>query len=103
MLAVFIDDYREGNKGMVTDKQDQWFAALEQENNERLAQLDQAMQTKNKLHLINAEKVRKKAEAATDFKARHPRLSFLKRYNVIIMMLFFLLITVGFNVSMFIG
>ena len=88
---------------MVTDKQDLWFTELEKENNERLLQLEQAMQTKDKLHLIKAGKVRKKAEAATDFKARHPRLSFLKRYNVIIMMLLFLFITVGFNVSMFIG
>ena len=88
---------------MVTDKQDLWFTELEKENNERLLQLEQAMQTKDKLHLINAEKVRKKAEAAADFNAKHPMLSFLKRYNVIIMMLLFLFITVGFNVSMFIG
>ena len=88
---------------MVTDKQDQWFAELEKENSERLLQLEQAMQVKDKLHLIKAEKVRKKAESAADFKAKYPRLSFLKRYNVIIMMLFFLLITVGFNVSMFIA
>ncbi len=87
---------------MVTDKQDLWFAALEEENNERLAQLEQAMQAKEKLHVIKAEKIRKKAEEAAQFKAKHPKLSFLKRYNVIIIMLLFLLITVGFNVSMFI-
>ena len=88
---------------MVTDKQDLWFAELEKENNERLVQLEQAMQTKDKLHRIKTEKVRKKAASAADFNEKHPRLSFLKRYNVIIMMLLFLLITVAFNVSMFIG
>ncbi|WP_112714508.1 hypothetical protein [Moritella yayanosii] len=88
---------------MVTDKQDQWFSELEKENNERLLQLEQAMQTKDKLHRINAEKIRKQAGSAADFKAKHPRLSFLKRYNVIIMMLLFWLITVVFNVAMFIG
>ncbi|KXO07120.1 hypothetical protein AKG98_2688 [Moritella sp. JT01] len=87
---------------MVTDKQDLWFAALEEENNERLAQLEQAMLAKEKLHVIKVEKIRKKAEATAKFNAKHPKLSFLKRYNVIIMMLLFLLITVGFNVSMFI-
>ena len=88
---------------MVADKQDQWFAELEKENNERLLQLEQAMQTKDKLHRIKTVKVRKKVDAAANFKAKHPRLSFLKRYIVIIMMLLSLLITVAFNVSMFIG
>jgi len=88
---------------MVADKQDQWFAELEKENNERLAQLEVTMQEEDRLHAIKAEKIRVKAEKAAAFNAKHPKLSFLKRYNVIIMMLLFLSITVAFNVSMFIG
>ncbi|CAM2927484.1 hypothetical protein [Moritella viscosa] len=87
---------------MVTDKQDLWFAALEEENNERLAQLEEAMQAKDKLHEINAVKIRKKAKSAAEFKAKHPKLSFMKRYNVIIIMILFLFITVAFNIYMFI-
>jgi len=88
---------------MVTDKQDQWFAELERENNERLAQLAEEMQTEDNLHAIRAEKIRAKSEAAAKFNAKHPRLSFLKRYNVIIIMLLGLSITLAFNVSMFIA
>ncbi|MFT5805777.1 MAG: hypothetical protein ACI9LG_000014 [Moritella dasanensis] len=88
---------------MVTDKQDQWFADLEKENNERLAQLEQAMLAEDKLNAIKKEQTRIKREVADAFQAKHPRLSFLKRYNVIIIMLLGLFITVVFNVSMFIG
>ncbi len=86
---------------MVIDKQDLWFAELEKENNERLAQLEEAMIEDNRLHAIQAEEIRVKADKAAKFNAKHPRLSFLKRYNVIIIMLLGLAITVGFNVSMF--
>jgi len=86
---------------MVIDKQDLWFAELEKENNERLAQLEEAMIEENRLHAIKAEEIRVKADKAAKFNAKHPRLSFLKRYNVIIIMLLGLAITVGFNVSMF--
>ncbi|PKH07708.1 hypothetical protein [Moritella sp. Urea-trap-13] len=88
---------------METDKQELWFAELEQENNERLAQLEQAMLAEDQLNAIKKERARVKALAAAAFKAKHPRLSFLKRYNVIILMLLGLCITVGFNVAMFFG
>ncbi|QUM81856.1 hypothetical protein HWV01_16980 [Moritella sp. 5] len=88
---------------MVVDKQDLWFAELEKENNERLAQLEEAMIEENRLHAIKAEEIRVKADKAATFNVKHPRLSFLKRYNVIIIMLIGLAITVGFNVSMFIA
>jgi phenylalanyl-tRNA synthetase alpha subunit len=88
---------------MVTDKQDLWFSELEKENNERLAQLELAIQEKDRLHAVKVEKINKKAETAAKFNAQHPNLSFLKRYNVIIITLLFLFITVVFNVSMFIG
>jgi len=88
---------------MVIDKQDLWFAELEKENNERLAQLEEAMIEENRLHAIKAEEIRVKADKAAIFNVKHPRLSFLKRYNVIIIMLIGLAITAGFNVSMFIA
>lgn len=88
---------------MVADKQDQWFAELEKENNERLAQLAEEMHSEDKRHAIKAEKIKIKTEAAARFQAQHPKLSFLKRYNVIIIMLLGLAVTAGFNVSMFIG
>lgn len=86
---------------MVVDKQDQWFAELEKENNERLAQLEETMQEDNRLHALKVEKIKLKADSLAKFNAKHPRLGFLKRYNVIIIMLLGLAITVGFNVTMF--
>ena len=86
---------------MMPDKQEQWLIELEKENNERLVQLEQAMLDKEKLHLIKTEKLKIKAAATEQFNVKHPRLSFLKRYNVIIIMLLGLLITVVFNISMF--
>jgi hypothetical protein len=86
---------------MVVDKQDQWLAALEKENNERLAELEEAMQETDRLHVIKSAKIKVKAEKTAAFHAKHPRLSFLKRYNVIIMMLLSVCVTAGFNAAMF--
>ncbi|WP_392340958.1 hypothetical protein [Moritella marina] len=86
---------------MVVDKQDQWFAELEQENNERLAELEIAMQEEDRLHAIKSAKIKVKTEKSAAFQAKHPRLSFLKRYSLIIIMLLSLCVTVGFNAVMF--
>lgn len=86
---------------MVADKQDQWFADLEKENNERLAEIEEAMQEENRLHVIKSAKIKVKAEKVAAFHAKHPKLGFLKRYNVIIMMLLSVCITAGFNAAMF--
>ncbi|MDX2322339.1 MAG: hypothetical protein QNK26_17270 [Moritella sp.] len=85
----------------MTDKQDQWFAELEKENNERLAEIEAAMQEEDRLHVIKSAKIKVKADKAAAFNAKYPRLSFLKRYNVIIMMLLSLCVTAGFNAAMF--
>lgn len=87
----------------MADEQEQWLIDLEKENNERLAQLAEDQLAKDKLHAIKAEEVREKTLAAEKFNIEHPRLSFLKRYNVIIIMLLGVFITAAFNISMFIG
>ena len=86
---------------MVADKQDQWFAELEKENNERLAQIEQAMLESIELHAIKAERVKNKAEAEERLRMTHPILSFIKRYSVIIIMLLCLCVTFAFNIFMF--
>lgn len=85
------------------DEQELWFTELEKENSEHMALLEESQRNEATRDAINTQQLKKKTDAAKRLKAKHPVLSFMQRYNVIIILVLLLIITLAFNIFMFIN